>query len=283
MRPVIEKKRLELRHIFYIIIIFVCIIAIAIAVYTQYFKDEKLGVIFGITSKEEDEEVNKLKENFFSIFTNDITIIEKYEGNVNKIKDDLDLVSPTYNTEKQEENYLMNLKVPGFNINSDEAKAINTKIRDIYKQKAESVEKSKTDDKIIYNVRYKVYENNNILSLIIISEFKEGDKNQRIIMQTFNYDLKENKDVKINALLEKNNIDENNANKIIKEEIDKSQEQNVKLKEIGYDVNVRDSNSEDYKIQNAKTFFIGENGYLYVIYPYGNKEATSEMDIIILK
>lgn len=283
MRPVIEKKRLELRHIFYIIIIFVCIIAIAIAVYTQYFKDEKLGVIFGITSKEEDEEVNKLKENFFSIFTNDITIIEKYEGNVNKIKDDLDLVSPTYNTEKQEENYLMNLKVPGFNINSDEAKVINTKIRDIYKQKAENVEKSKTDDKIIYNVRYKAYENNNILSLIIISEFKEGDKNQRIIMQTFNYDLKENKDVKINALLEKNNIDENNANKIIKEEIDKSQEQNVKLKEIGYDVNVRDSNSEDYKIQNAKTFFIGENGYLYVIYPYGNKEATSEMDIIILK
>lgn len=283
MRPVIEKKRLELRHIFYIIIIFVCIIAIAIAVYTQYFKDEKLGVIFGITSKEEDEEVNKLKENFFSIFTNDITIIEKYEGNVNKIKDDLDLVSPTYNTEKQGENYLMNLKVPGFNINSDEAKAINTKIRDIYKQKAESVEKSKTDDKIIYNVRYKAYENNNILSLIIISEFKEGDKNQRIIMQTFNYDLKENKDVKIDALLEKNNIDENNANKIIKEEIDKSQEQNVKLKEIGYDVNVRDSNSEDYKIQNAKTFFIGENGYLYVIYPYGNKEATSEMDIIILK
>lgn len=283
MRPVIEKRKLELRHIFYIIVIIICITAIAIAVYTQYFKDEKIGVIFGITSEEEDEEIKKLKESFFSIFTNDITLTEKYEGNVNKIKEDLDLVSPMYDIVKQEKKYSMNLKIPGININSDEAKKINIKLRDVLKEKAESVEKSKSDDKIIYNVKYKAYENNNIISLVIISELKEGDKNQRIAMQTFNYDIKNNKDVDIDVLLEKKNIDKNYANSKIKEEINKAQEQNIKLREIGYDVNVRDADSEEYKIQNAKVFFIGENGYLYLIYPYGNKELTSEMDIIIIK
>ena len=283
MRPVVEKKKLEIRHIIYIIIIVICIIAIGIAVYMQYFKDEKLGVIFGITSEEEDEEVNKLKEDFLGIFTNDLSSNEKYEGNINKIKEDLDIVTTTYNLEKQEKNYSMDLKIPGFNINSDEAKAINIKIRDVYKNKAKNVELSKSEDKIIYNVRYKAYENNNILSLVIISELKEGDKNQRIVMQTFNYDLQNNKTVDIESLLLKNNIDKKIANSKIREEIDKSQEQNNKLKELGYDVNVRDSSSEDYKIENAKVFFIGEKGYLYIVYPYGNKELTTQMDIIILK
>ena len=283
MRPVVEKKKLEIRHIIYIIIIVICIIAIGIAVYMQYFKDEKLGVIFGITSEEEDEEVNKLKEDFLGIFTNDLSSNEKYEGNINKIKEDLDIVTTTYNIEKQEKNYSMDLKIPGFNINSDEAKEINIRIRDIYKNKAESVQASKGEDKIIYNVRYKAYENNNIISLVIISELKEGDKNQRIVMQTFNYDLKNNRIVDIENILQKNNIDKKTADIKIKEEIDKSQEQNIKLKELGYDVDVRDSSSEEYKIENAKVFFMGEKGYIYIVYPYGNKELTSQMDIIILK
>ncbi len=283
MRPVIEKNKFSVRHIVYIVIIIICIIAIGIAVYTQYFKDEKMGIIFGITSKEDDEEINQLKEDFFSIFTNDITTISKYEGNVNKIKKDLDLVLPTYSIEKQEKTYSMDVEIPGFNINSEEAKKITLKIRDVFKDKAQSVENSKTDDKIIYNVRYKAYENNNILSLVVLSELKEGEKSQRIVIQTFNYDLENNKVVDIDVLLQKNNIEENVANSKIKDEIDKSQEQNIKLKELNYDVNVRDSKSEEYKVENANYFFLGENGYLYIVYPYGNKEATSEMDLVIIK
>ncbi len=38
MRPVMEKKRgFELRHVVYIIILIVCLIAIGIAVYMQFF------------------------------------------------------------------------------------------------------------------------------------------------------------------------------------------------------------------------------------------------------
>ena len=79
------------------------------------------------------------------------------------------------------------------------------------------------------------------------------------------------------------NIDKTNANKKIKEEIEKSQEQNTKLAELGYNTITRDATSDTYKIENAKEFFLGDKGYLYIIYPYGNKEYTSEMDIVIIK
>ena len=42
-------------------------------------------------------------------------------------------------------------------------------------------------------------------------------------------------------------------------------------------------NSEEYDIKNAKVYFMGSKGYLYVIYAYGNKEFTSEMNIVIIK
>ena len=52
---------------------------------------------------------------------------------------------------------------------------------------------------------------------------------------------------------------------------------------MGYNTNVRDVNADKYKIENAEEFFIGEKGYLYVVYPYGNNEFTSEMDVIIFR
>ena len=54
MRPVMEKRGFELRHVVYIIILIVCLIAIGIAVYMQFFKDEKIGLILGITKEQED-------------------------------------------------------------------------------------------------------------------------------------------------------------------------------------------------------------------------------------
>ena len=51
MRPVIEKNRFGVRHVVYIIMITICVIAIGFGVYMQFFKDEKLGVILGITKE----------------------------------------------------------------------------------------------------------------------------------------------------------------------------------------------------------------------------------------
>ena len=283
MRPVIEKNRFGVRHIIYIIMIVICVVAIGIGVYMQFFKDEKLGIIFGITKETEDQELKTLQENFFSIFTNDIEIVNDYSGNVKKIKEDGDLVILATNAQEQQEKYTMDLKIPYFNIKEDNAINLNQKIKNIFKDKSDSVANSTSDVNVIYNVKYKAYLNNNILSLAILSEFKEGDNNQRIIVLTYNYNLDTNREVSINDIILNKNIDIKQANQHIKNTVDNSQKENLKLRDLGYPIDVRDSNSEEYKIENAKQFFQGQNGYLYVLYPYGNKEFTSEMDIVIIR
>ena len=283
MRPVIEKNRFGVRHVVYIIMITICVIAIGIGVYMQFFQDEKLGVILGITKEEEDIELKNLKDNFFNIFSNNIDVLEAYDGKITKIKEDMEIIVTAYNKEEQGENYNINLKIPYFNIRSEEAIKINKEIQSTFKDKFESINLSKLENSIIYNVKYKAYINKNILSLVILSELKEENSNQRIIIQTYNYNLNENKLVTIAEIIQNKNIDINQANQTIKETIDSSQDENIKLKELGYEVDLRDSNSEEYKIQNAGQFFVGEKGYLYIVYPYGNKEFTSEMDLIIFR
>ena len=283
MRPVIEKNRFGIRHIVYIIMIVICVVAIGIGVYMQFFKDEKLGVIFGITKEKEDKELKELQENFFNIFTNDLEIINDYSGTIKKIKEDGDIVFLAFNMKEQKENYTMDLKIPYFNIKTENAIKLNQKIKRVFKDKSENVATSTSDANIIYNVKYKAYLNNNILSLVILSELKEGDNNQRIIVMTYNYNLENNSEVAINDLILNKNINIKQANEHIKNTIDNSQDENLKLRELGYPIDVRDSNSDEYKIENATKFFIGQNGYLYVVYPYGNKEFTSEMDLVIFR
>ena len=43
----------------------------------------------------------------------------------------------------------------------------------------------------------------------------------------------------------------------------------------------RDLSSNMYKVENTDTFFLTQDGYVYIIYAYGNKDYTNEMDLII--
>ena len=282
MRPAIEKQGFKAIYIVYIALAILCIIAIGIAVYMQFFKDEKIGVVLGITKKE-DKEYNELKENFTNIFTNNLTKENMYTGEIKKIRENEDIVFSAYNVQEQKDNYIINIQLPFFNINSDTAKEINKELTKSFKEKSEQIMKSNTEEKKIYTIKYKAYVTNEILSMVILSELKEGNNNQRIIFKSYNYNLATNKQVDINELIQLKNIDKTNANKKIKEEIEKSQEQNTKLAELGYNTITRDATSDTYKIENTKEFFLGDKGYLYIIYPYGNKEYTSEMDIVIIK
>ena len=36
-----------------------------------------------------------------------------------------------------------------------------------------------------------------------------------------------------------------------------------------------------YKIENTENFFLTQDGYVYLVYAYGNNDYTNEMDIII--
>lgn len=283
MRPEMEKRKFELRHIVYIVILVICLIAIGVAVYMQFFRDAKLGLIVGITKEKEDEEIKELKENFLNTFDNKIGIISEYKGTVNKIKNDQDIILVAYNTQEQEENYTVDFKIPYFNINTETAKQYNQQIKSIFKDKSESVLSSTSGKNIVFNVKYKAYENDNILSLIILSELKEGESNERIIIKTYNYNMETNKMVSINDIINKKNINLQEADNRIKSEINSSQEQNIKLSELGYNVTIRDTNKDEFKIENAKEYILGQNGYLYIIYPYGNDEFTSEYDVVIIK
>ncbi len=282
MKPTNKKKRLEIRHMIYILILIVCVIAIGTAIYMQFFKDEKIGLIIGV-NKEEDTDIKQQKENFLNIFDNSINIVSNYNGNINKIRKEDDVILVAYNVQEQNDKYTVDLKIPYFNINSINAKKFNQEIKATFKDKSESIISSNSSKNRVFNVKYKAFENNNILSLIILSELKEGNSNERIIIQTYNYNLQTNEIVSINDILKQKNIEIFDANKKIKNEINSSQEQNIKLSELGYNVTVRDTNKDEFKIENATEYFLGENGYLYVVYPYGNNEFTSELDVVIFK
>ena len=69
----------------------------------------------------------------------------------------------------------------------------------------------------------------------------------------------------------------------VKDEIKKIQEQNQPLIDQGYSFYQRDYNSSEYEVSNCKQFLYGKNGMLYLVYPYGNKEDPSEMDVVIFE
>ena len=46
---------------------------------------------------------------------------------------------------------------------------------------------------------------------------------------------------------------------------------------------LRDLNDSRYKIENTENFIVNEEGYLYIIYAYGNIENTNKMDIVIFE
>lgn len=53
------------------------------------------------------------------------------------------------------------------------------------------------------------------------------------------------------------------------------------LKNLGYNVFLRDLSSDIYETSNTTNFILGADNYLYVIYPYGNSNFTDAMDVIV--
>ena len=53
------------------------------------------------------------------------------------------------------------------------------------------------------------------------------------------------------------------------------------LKNLGYNIFERNSEDEQYNIENTKEFFI-KNQRIYIIYPYGNESLTTEMDVVVI-
>ncbi len=102
--------------------------------------------------------------------------------------------------------YELKLNIPRVNISNTAVERFNEKIKELYVNKANDIIRSKSN--AIYTVEYMSYINTNILSLVIKSTLKEGNNPQRVIVQTYNYNLSTNEEVTFNQLLEIKGIKE---------------------------------------------------------------------------
>ena len=276
-----EKEKIPKRRIImYVIILLICVIAVIVVVGVQILGNDVVDNMFGInkiTKRTEEEEAN-LKANFENIFDNQIE--DKGEYKIQKIKQDENLVYTNYTKEEKNEKHEINLNLPYININNEETDNFNKEIENTFKGKAEEILKD-SNQNIIYIVKYKAYVENNILSLVIYSDLKQGTSPQRVIIQTFNFNLEDNKELTLEEILKIYDLDKNEVQNKIDKDIRAEQKKAEDLIELGYNVFSRDTKSEIYKIENINEFFIYD-GNIYIVFAYGNEGITSEMDLVII-
>ena len=277
-----RKIKLPKSQIFcFILIIIVCIISIVEALYyvmNPNIQDEE-DLADNSLSNTGMIETN-LADNFDDVFQNSFNNTNTSEE-TEKINTDKDYVYTGYEkTEINSGNYEIDVKIPMININSEEIKSYNEDIKKIFQDKAESILNGGAN-RSVYSVDYEAYLNNNILSIVIRSTLKEGSNPQRVIIQTYCYNIKEMKKVEFSDIMQLKNLDTNTVQDKIKRQMQGKQEESKALQQLGYSVYIRDLRSDRYDVENITNFFIDENNNVYVIYAYGNSSNTDVTDIII--
>ena len=276
-----DETKLSIKlKIFYAVIITICVVSLIAAIVIQINKDNKVPTEKPSTSTEETD--NTAKEEFYEMFTNKVNYMENNSYKIVKNEEDREIIYTGYRKKENKINdYEIDVSIPYININNEKITEFNDKIKDIFEKKAKNVLNTK-DGNIIYTVNYSAYITNNILSLVVRSTLKEGTNPQREIVQTYNYDLTNQKEYTIQDVLKYKGITKQEANEAIKAEIKKVQESVKKLEGLGYNIYSRDPESDVYNINNVTEFFIGKDDKLYIVYAYGNENNTSEMDIVTM-
>lgn len=283
------------RNILYIVISAICIVAIIVGVYYQIFGDKNAN-----TNTENNEqniiidengviEPEVLKEELNSLFDNSFNDQGYDTSSITKITglEEQDVIYAAYNIkEEKDEKYSVNINLPVFNVQGDVATEFNNTTQTIFANKANEV-LGNSQVYTIYDVEYTAYLNENILSLVIKSTLKEGNNPQRIIAQTYNYDITTGQKVSLNDVLEQRGISTKEVNKTIEKQVEEANKRaeavSTALAQTGQAVYKRDINNAMYVTDNVNYFFIGLDGQIYIIYPYGNSNFTSEMDVIKIK
>ena len=134
---------------------------------------------------------------------------------------------------------------------------------------------------IVYTVEYAANVQDDILSLVIKSNLKEGSNAQKVIIQTYNYDLRNNREITLEETLKIANLDKQVVQDKINSEITAEQKKVEDLKKLGYNIYSRDTSSDIYTIEKSTEFYVTDK-VIYIIYAYGNETNTSEMDLVIL-
>ncbi len=269
----------KIRKIFIISIIGICIFCINLAVFFKFTEKDK-----SINNNEElIIDTVELAENFNSIFDNKIDNQNNIVPATLKKDTTKDIIYTFYtNQEQKSDKYELNVSIPRININNNNTNNINKEIEDIFYKKVENILKEGQNKKTVYSVKYKAYINDNIISLIIISNIKEGNNSQREIVKTYNYNFSSNQILGINQVLNYRELNNNMVQTKINNTIKESARKATAYNELGYNKYIRDINDSMYKVENTKVFFLGEGKALYIVYPYGNSNYTTELDLVIM-
>ena len=277
--------------VLYILIAVFCFFAIVAGVYDQFIERKNAnGVPMGheeVAPAEFDkQDMESIKNELNKLFINTVNMNGTDTTGIKKIREDQEIIFTVSNINRNEDAYEININLPIVNINSDEANAFNKNIiQALFARTAqEVVANSKAEDKSIYNVDYVAYVNNNILSLIVKATLKDGKNAQRIIVKTFNYNLNTNKLLSLNDIITLKSLNVADVNSKIKQVIQDADNETKDIQNAGYE-NVFKRNLEDemYSVEKSSVYFLGPNSNLYIIYPYGNDNATSEMDVVLFE
>lgn len=280
----------NVRFAIYTAIIVVCFVSVILAIYDAVFlKEEPDNTIIipaagNQTGAEEnpeepDETMEVRVANFKMLFTNQIYKGNYDVSNIEKIDQAQDIIYTAAELQDTKDLYEINLKIPIININNEITQRFNQNTQEIFADRANKILQG-TTEKTIFDVEYVAYLNGDILSLVIMSTLKEGEQPQRVIVQTYNYNVRTKAEVTAEEMLTSLHYDINTVNDEIKREIKQVSEEAAALQQSGYEGYNRNPEDNRYQVKNAKTYFMGENGAVYLVYAYGNNDVTSEMDII---
>lgn len=273
--------------ILYILIGAFCVLAIIAGVYAQFLvKGDKNDIIVPNFNNVEDNTVTEktseeIKNQFTNLFTNVLNSGNYDTSNIERINTEKDIVYSAYDIEEKKDNYEINIHLPVMNIKGEVPTNFNNITQTIFADKASDILSNKNSKNTIYQINYVAYINENILSLIIEGTLKEGNNPQRVIVQTYNYNLATGEKVEINDLFLQKNLVQSEVQDKIYSIVEKEEEKAKVLMQSGYTVYSRDISSEIYQISNISNYFLGPNGNLYIVFAYGNQNFTSEMDIVL--
>ena len=281
---------MEKRLIIYAVIVIICIVALGLGVYAQFFvdADKRFTIVentVGNVEEKNNEQEQALKEDFDKIFTNTLEYTSSAFNNSAVRRDSSkDLVFTNNQISKTEPGkYNLNINVPALNIVSPVAVTINNEIESTFVTKATDIllNTEANTEYTIYSIDYVAYINQNILSLVIKSTLKEGNKPQRIMYLAYNYNLETSTKISLNQYIAYKNTTEEAVQNKINKEIKEVAQKYKDLNSVGLSMYTRNPDDKMYRLENTTNFFLGKDNNVYIIYAYGNFNYTSEKDIII--
>lgn len=284
MRRFVSKITGPRKIIFFVVLVLICILALSIGIYAQFFykyaATDPFLIGINLGAEKTKEEYALLEANFNGLFTNELKV-NSDNLNVNKIQGNSDVIYTGYDLKNEDETYYsIDLKLPVININTSNVKEINQKIKTDFHEKANSYMRQK-EMNVVYSVDYAAYINEQIISIVVKASLKEGDNPEKIIVKTYNYNILEDKEVTLEDLIKYKGTDVSFVQDTINAEIKTAYDNAVIISEQFGLMYERDLKSDIYKVENTENYFLTQDGYVYIVYSYGNNEYTNVVDVII--